>query len=584
MALLSGCGGGGGGSTTTSEAPTTPTTPTTPTATVSLSGVAVDGYIKSGMVFLDLNNNGVAEGNEPRAYTNDQGQYTLSGIALLPGQTLSSSQIVLVGGSVLIQNNDGRTNVTENLTITGTGAEGSTVQLYTWTDDALTPDGIVQDSELAVVNGAAVKITNMDGTFAIDIPTAAEGEYKVVARQIDVAGNVSDPSSVYTLVVDSTIATPSVSLVDDSFGGAGTNSDLYTNDASLNFSAVASDVTRAISIDGGPSSPTYTAPTNDGTYTVQVVDTDTAGNTAQSSITFTLDTSATTMMIMGLTNDTAITGTNTDRVTQDMSLNVAGTEADATVMYRVSLDGVNYGPAITAQDYATLADGTYSVQVMQIDKAGNSSAWSTAFTGITKDTLTPEAITFTISDNGVNSTDDVTSNELVTISKANDVATWQYTLNGTDATPMWLTGSGTTFSLGLTDAVFEIGDIQVRGYDAAGNMTSTTSNTTAYRLDKSAPAAAATPIKHYDSNGVEKTGDYVVGDYIEFFFNEQLSAVPTKTAGDSFGNLASFSLSESGTSAFIQLKTSETIDVGDAISLQVIDLVGQQSTIEFTLV
>src|SRR5207248_7835537 len=81
------------------------------------------------------------------------------------------------------------------------------------------------------------------------------------------------------------------------------NSDLITSNAALTLSAVPLDATRTFTIDGGAPSATYTAPTVDGSHTVVVTDTDTAGNVKTASITFTLDTTLTTPTV-ALTSDT----------------------------------------------------------------------------------------------------------------------------------------------------------------------------------------------------------------------------------------------------------------------------------------
>jgi len=51
-------------------------------------------------------------------------------------------------------------------------------------------------------------------------------------------------------------------------------------------------VTRTYTVDGGAPSGSYTVPTADGSHTVLVTDTDTAGNTLSTSISFTLDKTA----------------------------------------------------------------------------------------------------------------------------------------------------------------------------------------------------------------------------------------------------------------------------------------------------
>ncbi|WP_157360224.1 hypothetical protein [Aliagarivorans marinus] len=60
--LLAGCGSSSGGSQE---------------ITGALSGKVIDGYVSGATVFLDLNNNGVMDANEPRAVSTDAGEYYL---------------------------------------------------------------------------------------------------------------------------------------------------------------------------------------------------------------------------------------------------------------------------------------------------------------------------------------------------------------------------------------------------------------------------------------------------------------------------------------------------------------------------
>src|SRR5205807_1494003 len=119
-----------------------------------------------------------------------------------------------------------------------------------------------------------------------------------------------------------TIATPTVALSDDSGSSAG---DLITNDAALTFSAAAADVTRSFSVDGGAASASYVAPTADGSHTVVVSDTDTAGNTANASITFTLDKTIATPTA-ALASDTG--SSNSDLITNNAALTLSAAAAD----------------------------------------------------------------------------------------------------------------------------------------------------------------------------------------------------------------------------------------------------------------
>lgn len=61
--LLIACGGGGGGST--------------PVVKSTLTGVAIDCLLSNATAFLDLNDNGLLDNNEPQGKTNAQGQFTL---------------------------------------------------------------------------------------------------------------------------------------------------------------------------------------------------------------------------------------------------------------------------------------------------------------------------------------------------------------------------------------------------------------------------------------------------------------------------------------------------------------------------
>ena len=86
LALAACGGGGGGGSSTTSANP----------ASTSLSGTAVDGYLKGATVFLDVNGNGSIDTGEPSALTDDAGRYVLdtSGV----GASISGLRVIATGG------------------------------------------------------------------------------------------------------------------------------------------------------------------------------------------------------------------------------------------------------------------------------------------------------------------------------------------------------------------------------------------------------------------------------------------------------------------------------------------------------
>jgi hypothetical protein len=227
--------------------------------------------------------------------------------------------------------------------------------------------GAVLEIDLGI--GLGFVATGVLGTGALQTLTApaglyiSDGDYTVQLRATDAVGNRTTRSAQFTL--DTTLATPTLALINDT--GTSDNDHISSN-AGLTFSAPAADVTRLISLDGGAASPTYAAPGNDGLHTVQVTDTDTAGNTATASLTFTLDTQAPITPGLTLASDTGLAG---DGISSDGLVNVGNLEAGTTWEY--SLDaGANWLPGSDAG--FALGNGVYpagQVKARQTDAAGN---------------------------------------------------------------------------------------------------------------------------------------------------------------------------------------------------------------------
>src|SRR5207245_477201 len=216
-----------------------------------------------------------------------------------------------------------------------------------------------------------------------------------------------------TFTLDNTIATPTVALTTDT---GSSNSDLITQNASLTFSAAAADVTRSYTVDGGAASSTYTAPTADGSHTVVVNDTDTAGNTASSSITFTLDKTITTPTV-ALTSDTGSSGS--DHITNNAALTVSTAAGDVTRSYTV--DG------LTTTTYpAPTADGSHTVVVNDIDTAGNTASVSITFT--LDNTIATPTVALA-SDTGSSASDLITQNGGLTFGAAAADVTRSYSVD-----------------------------------------------------------------------------------------------------------------------------------------------------------
>src|SRR3989339_217892 len=167
-------------------------------------------------------------------------------------------------------------------------------------------------------------------------------------------------------------------------------------------------------------SASYVAPTVDGSHTVVVTDTDTAGNSASSTtLTFMLDKTVATPTV-ALAVDS---GTNAaDTVTNDASTLTLGT-ASETVTRTYSVDG---GTA-NASYVAPTADGSHTVVVTDTDIAGNSASSTTLTFTLDKTVLVPTvALT---SDTGTSNSDKITSSGAVTVAGTESGALVEYSTN-----------------------------------------------------------------------------------------------------------------------------------------------------------
>jgi hypothetical protein len=193
-----------------------------------------------------------------------------------------------------------------------------------------------------------------------------------------VAGNVSVASTAYSFTLDTAIpAAPSLALTTDTGSSA---SDKNTSNGALTVTGTESGATVEYSTNGGTSwSNSFTPAT--GSNSVQVRQTDVAGNvsTASTAYTFTLDTATPAAPSLALTTDTGSSAS--DKITSNGALTVTGTESGATVEYSTN-GGTSWSNSFTP------ATGSNSVQVRQTDVAGNVSYPSQPFL-FTLDTAIP---------------------------------------------------------------------------------------------------------------------------------------------------------------------------------------------------
>lgn len=171
-------------------------------------------------------------------------------------------------------------------TVGGTGVNGETVIVYN--------------------NGVEVgRVVVANGEWNLTLPTQTDGPLNITVAGVDAAGNVSAPSSVFTVTLD-TVA-PEIPVISAVADGQLSNNVLYTKDGTPTLTGTGEPGTTVIvSVDGTPSTVlvtvqpggtwSWTADTTlpDGPHTFTVSSRDPAGNLSGSSapLSVTVDTVA----------------------------------------------------------------------------------------------------------------------------------------------------------------------------------------------------------------------------------------------------------------------------------------------------
>jgi hypothetical protein len=262
-------------------------------------------------------------------------------------------------------------------------------------------------------NGDTMTISATNGTTTVSctyvigsatnctLPTLTDGTWNISATLTDPLGNESAASSALPV----TIATSSPSrsapdLLATSDNGA-SNSDNITNDSTPEISiagALAGDVVTVSATNGTATlTCTYTVgaatscslPTlSDGTWTVSASVTDAAGNTgpATGSLPITIDATAPSNPVapdLATTSDNG--GSQTDNVTTDTTptFGMAGANDGDTITFTAA-DGKGnirtcsyvHSTTVSSCEILTLSAGTWTVEAIVVDTAGNQSAKS----------------------------------------------------------------------------------------------------------------------------------------------------------------------------------------------------------------
>ncbi|MES3008056.1 MAG: Ig-like domain-containing protein, partial [Pseudomonadota bacterium] len=392
-----------------------------------------------------------------------------------------------------------------SFTVDATAPEGLGLSLATNSgngSDAITNNGTVNVDHIE--DGATWQYS-LDGSTWIDgsgssFTLSGDGEKSVEVRQIDVAGNTSSTSSL-SFTLDTSASAPSIALTSDTGSSA---TDGITSNGSVTVSGLESGASWQYSTDGSTwsdGSGSSFSTSGDGDKSVQVRQIDAAGNTSSAaSLSFTVDTAAPEGAVLSLATNS---GNTSDSITNDGTINVGALESGVT--WQHSLDGSNWTDG-SGSSFQLTGDGSKSVQVRQIDVAGNIN--SSGALNFTLDTEAPGALTLSLtSDTGSSATDGITSNGSVTVSGIESGASWQYSLDGST----WTDGSGSSFAT--------TGDggktVRVRQIDTAGNTGS--SSSLSFTLDASAPEGLDVTLAANSGNGSDAiTNDGTINvDHIE---------------------------------------------------------------------
>ena len=278
-------------------------------------------------------------------------------------------------------------------------------------------------------------------------------------RQTDVAGNVSDASVLGFSLDTAAPAALGVALANDT----GVSNDGLTNDPSLSLTGIeaAPGTLVEYSLDGATwtAAPPTIADLLQGPNTVQVRQTDVAGNVSDASVLgFSLDTVAPAALGIGLANDTGMS--SADGLTNDPSLSLTGIEAAPGTLVEYSLDGATWAAA--PPTIADLLQGSNTVQVRQTDVAGNVS--DVTALGFSLDTAVPAALGVALAnDTGASASDGVTRDPTLSLSgiEAAPGTLVEYSLDGAT----WTAAPPT-----IADLLQGPNTVQVRQTDVAGNV------------------------------------------------------------------------------------------------------------------
>jgi len=264
-----------------------------------------------------------------------------------------------------------------------------------------------------------------------------DGTYAITAKQTDMAGNQSNGSSPLSITIDTVALNPG--LTSPAAGYVTTTTPVVAGTAEPGATVKVYDTDGTTLLDtitanpaDGSWSHTLATPLSQGAHTLQISQTDLAGNTNAgfASVAITVDSIAPSKPSTPvLAVDTGLAGNDGIINNNKPTFQGAGGSVENGATVEVFVDGVSIGTttangsgawSLTAVN--AIADGSHNITIKGIDAAGNTSEASDAL-AIVVDTAVPTAPATpdlaTASDLGTSSTDNLTSDATPTLQGAN---------------------------------------------------------------------------------------------------------------------------------------------------------------------
>ncbi|WP_102313895.1 VCBS domain-containing protein [Vibrio lentus] len=453
-------------------------------------------------------------------------------------------------------------SVTLDLASTSDSGSSNTDNITNDTTPTITGHTDIPFSKVTIYDGSTPvghAVSDASGQYNVVVSSLPNGDHNLSAKALAPSSTLPATSPALSVHVDTDIAPLQVSLTHDT--GRST-SDLITSDGVLTISGQETGATIEYSIDGGHTwSNTFTPQT--GSNTVEVRQTDTAGNiSTSSSLTFTLDNTATAPSV-SLTSDSG--GSSSDKITNIGDLSVGGIEQGATVEYSID-NGVHWSTQFTP------AEGQNNVQVRQTDVAGNvSPSTSLSYTLDTQIDIRVNSAHVDQHGQGMM--------VQVYLPKDSEVTLLEITSDGggapllVDLKTVQRQGTGTSVShpdhqyqefVGIDLSSLPDGNLSIRvaGTDTAGNtVTAQSSASSNYILDTTASASD-------DSNtAIEDSTIPVSGNLL----SNDADAATVTTTGDIQGTYGLFHLNKDGSYTYTLDNQLSTIQQLNSTSTPLVD-------------